>query len=555
MWDYPSERDHLSSLIVSTATDDHEPRYPAVTIVHDGSPVGVSLDALRSSLTNLTGQLTMVTPLEDTLADGRVCIFLGELNEPLLNHPQPVQFASIKRIFSTARGVLWISRGGAVLCERPDVSLITGLARTVRCEGQASKFVTLDLDAQNALSEQTAAQTILDIFRSTFDLSVEGQICDVEFAERNGAILIPRVLDDTCMNESVMAVTTQPKAKMEPFNQPNRFLRLEIEKPGLLDTLRFVDNPAMALPLPDDEVEIETRACGLNFRDIMICMGQIAEGPLGCECSGIVTQLGKNVTNIKVGDRVCAWAGSAYSNSLRTYGVIAQRIPDEMTFEEAASIPIAYCTAYISLHDTACLQKGETVLIHGAAGGVGQAAIALSRLIGAEIFVTVSTAKKKKFLMEQYAIAGDHIFSNRDTSFARGIMRMTNNKGVDVVLNSLAGEALRQTWYCVAMFGRFVEIGKRDMVVNSRLDMAPFLRHVTIASVNLEAIFYHRISHGARTLSKIIDMFQRKQLDPIRPITTFTMSEIEAAFRLMQAGEHTGKIVVTPKPEDQVKVD
>jgi NADPH:quinone reductase-like Zn-dependent oxidoreductase len=176
-------------------------------------------------------------------------------------------------------------------------------------------------------------------------------------------------------------------------------------------------------------------------------------------------------------------------------------------------------------------------------------------LIGAERFVTVGTAKKKKFLMEQYAIAGDHIFSSRDTSFARGIMRMTNNKGVDVILNSLAGEALRQTWHCVAMFGRFIEIGKRDMVVNSRLDMAPFLRHVTFASVDLEAIFYHRMSHGARTLSKIIDMFRRKLLDPITPITIFPMSEIEAAFRLMQAGKHTGKIVVTPKPEDQVKVD
>ncbi|OBT45611.1 Type I Iterative Polyketide synthase (PKS) [Pseudogymnoascus sp. WSF 3629] len=535
LWDYPSEEDHLTSLMVSTATDGHEPRYPAAVIVHDGSPVGVSLDALRASLESLTGKHITVSSLENAQVDGKICIFLSELHTPLLRHPQPDQFDYIKGILSTARGVLWLSRGGTVLCETPAVSLITGLARALRCESQASKFVTLDLDAQRQLDEQGAAQIILDVFRSAFDLNAEEQSCDVEFADRNGAILVPRVLEDIFMNKSVMAATRQPSAEIQPFQQPNRFLRLEIEKPGLLDTLRFVDNPTMAPPLPDDEVEIEIRACGLNFHDITISMGQTTEEPLGCECSGVLTRIGKNVAGFIEGDRVCAWAGGAFSNSLRTAGVVVQRIPDDMTFEEAASIPVAYCTAYISLYGTACLQKGESVLIHSAAGGVGQAAIALSRLIGAEIFVTVGTANKKKFLMEQYGIPGDHIFSSRDTSFAAGIMRMTHSRGVNVILNSLAGEALRQTWHCVAMFGRFVEIGKRDMIANSRLEMAPFMRHVTFASIDLEAIFYHRMSHGAKTLSEIMNMFRRQALNPITPITVFSMSEIEAAFRLIDA--------------------
>lgn len=118
--------------------------------------------------------------------------------------------------------------------------------------------------------------------------------------------------------------------------------------------------------------------------------------------------------------------------------------------------------------------------------GLGQAAIQLAKHVGAEIFVTVSSEEKRRLLEEEYQIPEDHIFNSRDTAFARGILRMTNGKGVDVVLNSLADEALRKTWECIAMFGRFIEVGKKDILANNGLDMMPFLRNVTFASVNLE---------------------------------------------------------------------
>ena len=118
--------------------------------------------------------------------------------------------------------------------------------------------------------------------------------------------------------------------------------------------------------------------------------------------------------------------------------------------------------------------------------GLGQAAIQLAKHIGAEIFVTVGNLEKRRLIMREYQIPEDHIFNSRDTTFAKGILRMTNGRGVDVVLNSLAGEALRQTWECIAMFGRFIEVGKKDILANSGLEMMPFLRNVTFASVNLE---------------------------------------------------------------------
>ena len=122
--------------------------------------------------------------------------------------------------------------------------------------------------------------------------------------------------------------------------------------------------------------------------------------------------------------------------------------------------------------------------------GLGQAAIQLAKYIGAEIFVTVGNVEKHRLIRDEYQIPEDHIFNSRDTTFAKGILRMTNGRGVDVVLNSLAGEALRKTWECIAMFGRFIEVGKKDILANSGLEMMPFLRNVTFASVNLEVRYF-----------------------------------------------------------------
>ena len=157
------------------------------------------------------------------------------------------------------------------------------------------------------------------------------------------------------------------------------------------------------------------------------------------------------------------WRVGTFRNYARTPEAMCVAIPEGMDFSTAASLPVIYSTAYYALFDAARIKQGETILIHGAAGGVGQAAIVLAQYLGAEVFATVSSEQKKRLLMEHYNIAEDHIFNSRDDSFAKGVMRMTKEKGVDVVLNSLAGEALRKSWHCIARFGRFIEMGQKDI--------------------------------------------------------------------------------------------
>jgi NADPH:quinone reductase-like Zn-dependent oxidoreductase len=245
----------------------------------------------------------------------------------------------------------------------------------------------------------------------------------------------------------------------------------------------------------------------------MVSMGLVADTVLGADAAGTITHVGSKVTMVKPGDRVALMSIGAYRNILRANETLVQILPDAMTFEEGASLPCVYITAYQSLVEIGRLSHGESILIHSAAGGecpnlliglhvrltrslgLGQAAIQLAKHLGAEVFVTAGSPEKRKLLMDEHGIPNDHVFNSRDTTFAKGIMRMTNGKGVDVVLNSLAGEALRRTWECIADYGRFIEVGKKDILGNSGLEMMPFLRNVTFAGVNIEVSLFTLSTH------------------------------------------------------------
>jgi NADP-dependent 3-hydroxy acid dehydrogenase YdfG len=234
-------------------------------------------------------------------------------------------------------------------------------------------------------------------------------------------------------------------------------------------------------------------------------------------------------------------------------GTSVQKISDDMNFEKASTIPVIFCTAYYSLFDLAHLREGEKVLIHAAAGGVGQAAIQLAKMCGAEIFATVGSVAKKTHIMSEYGIPEDHIFFSRDVSFAKAIKLATNGEGVDVVLNSLAGNALRETWDCLAHFGRFIEIGKRDIVRNSRLEMAKFEHNAMFASVDLTVVAAERPKIMKRLLMDVFSLMDQKVIRPISPVTVFPIADVEAAFRALQGGKVMGKVVIVPGETDQVR--
>jgi NADPH:quinone reductase-like Zn-dependent oxidoreductase/ubiquinone/menaquinone biosynthesis C-methylase UbiE len=516
------------------------------------------IDQLRLSIGLLTWTVPSVHALEHApVDDTKVCVFVDDPETPILANPDPARFESLKAMCTRSKGVLWLTRGGAGACMNPLASLASGFLRSLRQEYSEKPLGCLDLDPSQPLWSPESVGTITEVFKAFFDQSTAGLVSDYEFAERDGVIHIPRFVKDVERNKAAFSQSPEvPGPRLEPFLQSDRPLRLTIGTTGLLDTLAFDDDPSAAAPLPDDFVEVEPRAFGVNFRDVMVAMGQLKSKVMGYDCAGVVKRVspGAAAMGYRPGDRVTVLLRGHYGSRTRAHWSSVVHIPNDMSFETASSLPTQYVTAYLSLYDIARLQPGESVLIHSATGGVGQAAIMLAQRVGAEVFVTVGSSEKRQFVMEHYGISPDHIFSSRDTSFAAAVMDATQGKGVDVVLNSLAGTLLQESFNCLAPFGRLVELGKRDFELNNNLAMEAFTRAVSFSSVDVLALGEYKPMQANRILKHVVKLVAAKEIDAVYPVTVYPLGEVEKAFRLMQAGKHMGKIVLSVTPETMVQV-
>ncbi|KAL9628969.1 MAG: hypothetical protein Q9164_007079 [Protoblastenia rupestris] len=414
-------------------------------------------------------------------------IVLTELTRSVLRRPSQNDHDTVKRIFLEGAKVLWVTRGALIEPTKPDLNLVTGLARTIRAEKGDTMIVTLDLDGENPMSSVGTAEKVFAVLMTSLRNADSGSSdLETEYVERNGTITIPRIVEDDYLTSFATTNSGPLIPKDEPYYQDGRPLKADIRVPGHLDSIQFVDDELVCGDLPEDFVEVDVKASGVNFRDVMSAMGQIADYPLGCECSGVVSAVGKLVQNIRPGDYVIANAkGGCFCNTIRAPVEELELIPKELPFEVAAAMPIGYFTAYWAVFKVARLCKDEPILIHATSGGLGQALINLCQLVGATIFATVGTLEKKRLLMTEYNIPEDNIFSSRDSTFFTGIMVRTKRRGVDVMMNSLSGEALRLTWNCITPFGRFVELGKRDFTINSRLEMQNFEKNVSFIGLDV----------------------------------------------------------------------
>ncbi|GAB7351697.1 hypothetical protein MBLNU459_g2290t2 [Dothideomycetes sp. NU459] len=522
---------------------------PEVMIICETSESFPLASALKEALGSWCSVSPSLTSLGEANVDDRACIVLSELEKPILAEASPQSFDAVKSVFSASTGVLWVTRGAYKSASNPNGNMALGLTRTIRSE-TASKAATIDLAADSKLDVAGQAGLIADALKdSIFSEAAEP---DMEYSEEDGKLMKARVVEDEEMNVFLHHETGKAGPYLQAFAQNDRRLKLAIENYGALDTLYFTDDPPTQIGM--NEIEIKVMATGMNFKDVVIAMGQLPSPYLGIECSGIVSCTGSNVTGLRVGDRVSAMPEGAYSTFARCPATSAAKIPSEMSFEVAASIPVVYCTAYYGLIDLGRLCESDRILIHAAAGGVGQASIQIAKMIGAEIFATVGSLDKKQFIMEQYGIPEDHIFHSRNTSFGPAIRAATNGQGVDVVINSLAGDFLRETWDCLGHFGRFIEIGKRDITSNTRLEMAKFNYNATFSSVDLTVVAKERPRLMKKLMDSVMNLMSVGRVKPVAPITVHGIADIESAFRSLQSGKTLGKLIITPKEGEQVKV-
>lgn len=513
-----------------------------IFITHLGKTDGIA-DKLSIALSDASGcQVSVRTFGEMDFSQKHLVIL--QTGASSLRYLTENMFEELKNALLNAQTVLWVYWKAS-----PDAQMTVGLTRTLRSETLA-RIATLGLAPGDIEYPEKAIQAAISALWPTDETQPSK---DLELKSQGSELFVQRVVEDDVANSFVHNETHHMTISTQPFSQPGRRFKIQIGNPGALDSLYFVDdNP---LPLGEDQIEVQVKASGPNFKDIVVSMGQLAQSYIGIECSGVVSSVGSNVKNFKVGQRVMAMPGGCFSTYARCSATSAAEIPADMSFEVAATVPVVFCTAYYSLFDLGQLQTGERVLIHAGAGGVGQAAIMLAQIIGADIFATVGSIEKKQFLMTQYNIPEDRIFYSRDASFARAIRSATGEVGVDVIVNSLAGDLLRETWECLAPFGRFVEIGKADITKNTRLDMQPFEHNVTFSSVDLTKVGKFKPQLMKRLLGDVCRLIREGLVHPVLPLSIYRISDIERAFRTLQIGKSMGKIVVVPHEGDQVKVN
>ncbi|KAL3221900.1 hypothetical protein MRX96_029108 [Rhipicephalus microplus] len=338
-----------------------------------------------------------------------------------------------------------------------------------------------------------------------------------------------------------------------------QFAYLQVETRGDLSSIQWYESPTGYLSPSDvigrEDLYVDVYYGAINFRDVMLATGKV----------NLDTARGDNVSEE-------AFLGMEYSgrdwNGRRVMGGIAGRsigtfvigdpditweIPEAWTMEEAATVPVAYSTAYYALIVRGAMKPGESILIHSGSGGVGQAAIAIALSMGCTVFTTVGSPEKKEFLKKRFPELQDRNFSNtRDTSFEEHVMCETEGRGVNLVLNSLVGDKLLASVRCLAKHGRFLEIGKFDLFEDKSLGLSVFLQDVSFHGVMLDSLLNDE--PGSAEMKRHIRSLILEGIDNgvVKPLKayTFTREETEQAFRFSAAAKHTGKVLVQMRPEE-----
>ncbi|VUC30988.1 unnamed protein product [Clonostachys rosea] len=529
--DYVAE-DGISTTVIACQTE-KEIRSKKVSVLYaDAEEVDRSDDPIVLQLEDSGYELTKSSLSNPELPPGQDVICLLDRTRPFFEALDANQLELLRMLVTKLEGagLFWVTEHCQMGVKDPRYAPVIGLARTMRTE-MLVDFATCEIgDWENdvpplikVFQKFQSRDQVEDDFKPEFEFAIEqGQVQ----IGRYYPFSLPTELSSMSGSENYM---------------------LDVEIPGRITSLQFW--PSSRRAPADGEIEFEVAATGLNFRDILIAMN-IVELPVrrfGPEASGIVTRVGSGVTSFKVGDRIVAsvLAGFTKYVCVPAYGCV--QLPDSIDFTEASSLLIPYITAIYSLVNIGRLAEGQSILIHSACGGVGLAALMIAQMLKADIYTSVGSEEKVQYLHKEFGIPLNRILYSRDDSFVADVMRETNGRGVDLVLNSLSGELLHATWNCVASFGTMVEIGKRDLIGNGKLDMQPFLANRSYSCVDIDH-FWQKPSLLKHLVTSTVKYREEGHIRAM-PVKLFPASEIREAFRYMQKGQHIGRVSVAMRDD------
>ncbi|MBO0878872.1 MAG: SDR family NAD(P)-dependent oxidoreductase, partial [Mycobacterium sp.] len=408
----------------------------------------------------------------------------------------------------------------------PFGAAVWGLGRVVNAEWPEFRFRLIDVDCDAPTANLPVVESIITEVTSaeTDEVALRrDQRYIRRFSRADGRSVLRRA--STRTDRTPVSLVTQGTG---------------ITEVGFAGTTRRAPGP--------QEVEIEVAYAGLNFKDVLKVTGLLSSEALegsysqetfGMECSGTVVRTGARVRDLRIGDEVFAHGRDLFRSHATLDAIRVVPKPAKLSLAQTASLfPVA--TAYQTLVRLAGIRRGERILVHSAAGGVGLAAVRIAVRLGCEVYATAGNASKRQFLLKE-GVA--HVADSRSTTFADDIRRWTGGEGVDVVLNSLAGAMFGKSLELLRPFGRFIELGKTEIAADRAVRMAPFLRGLSFHAFDYDAMMLQRPESVREIMQELAVLYDSGELEPL-PITEVSAAHVSDAFGMMARGEHIGKVVV-----------
>ncbi|CZR54997.1 related to polyketide synthase [Phialocephala subalpina] len=490
---------------------------------------------------------TVLLEAHDQCSD-KLCIALLEVEDSLVYDWTDAEFEAFRSLTSRSKGCLWITRGGQVDCTKPQSSPINALFRTLRSEDPQKLLYTLDLDPNSDITSDSEGAAIMCVFQKAFNTA--SPLEEMEYAKRDGKLLIPRIVLQTQLSSRIVRGDTQRDPVVLPFLQKGRPLQLKVDMLDSLDSLCFNDDADASENLHAEDIEIKVEAVGVDRHDVETAMGRTSNSAIGSDVAGIVTRVGSAVSQFKPTDRVASIVPGAFRTLVRSQEALVQRLPDDMTFEIAASLPSDAVKAYYSLMTVGRLQQGESVFIHSGATGLGQAAIRLAKHIGVDIYTTAHSLDERKTLCDVYGIYTDHIFDF--ACFGNQLRRLTSGRGVDLVLNTLGRKYLTHSWNCVSEW-RFVQVANWENKNAAMPKNIASRLNVSYSTVDLDHLIQHNKPLVSRLFASCWELDHMNTFENSEPLKVHPLSELSLAFRNATEQTH-GKVVVKVNETDLVPI-
>ncbi|PYH28434.1 type I polyketide synthase [Aspergillus neoniger CBS 115656] len=541
-----TDRDH--GVYVLRPNPNFTPQLNHVVLIGASSSDAELASHLSQELDRPVQALTLRDILSSLISPQALVVSVIEMHKSLLSDPTAVEYDAFKELIEHAAHIFWISGSGVHNGFDPTRSIFTGLARALIVEQPSTRIFSLEIDP--ATESSVVSRCVRQILQQKNEV-------DFEYIRDSSELLISRVVLDERLNREFRRRQNSIPI-LKPLAQADNAYLL-VPEPGQLNSARFVQRP-LSPTLPADHVLVKVVCVGLNAKDAYVMAGRVSTKNATCssEFTGQIVGLGADVQSFAVGDRVAVMHNGHFGTYEPVPWWSCIRLEDNEDLVIMAGVLVVFFTAVYALEYRARLQPAESILIHSAAGAVGIATIQLAQHLGAgEIYATVGNEEKKRYLVEQFGLRSENIFSSRDITFAEKVKVRTRGRGVNVILNSLVGDLLHESWNCLADWGRFVEIGKRDILDCRKLNMSTFARGTTFTSFDLNMLSELDTPIAARhlkctILARVLQLVRAGHVRPVQPLAVFPVSELSAACNHFNNAKRMGKIVISFEDETQI---